>query len=293
VTGQRSDSQDGINQLILACSNGDIASAKALINSGIPLDKCGRALDDDQGETMSVFDQFLIEGRTPLTAAVGKGEIDTVRFLLDAGAAIDQRDCNGSLPVHAAAALANTDCLELLIDRGADLDALTEPDGMTPLMVAARWNSPCVDFLAQRVSPVKTLNSNGVTALMVVAEAGEDAAVVELLRRGADVNATMKNGITPLIAAASGTFNESVLRALSEAGADLEARASPDGFTALMVAYFEVHDAREKMAVLLECGADPNARDWQGRSVLQIQRLRKEYETEIRALLESYGFSES
>lgn len=53
-------------------------------------------------------------------------------LLLDAGAAVDARDCEGKTPLHLAAFLGNDGMTELLLARGADIDAL-DHDGHSVL----------------------------------------------------------------------------------------------------------------------------------------------------------------
>ena len=76
--------------------------------------------------------------------------------------------------------------------------------------------------------------------------------------KGADVNAS-KGGKTPLIVAATSNKHPEVITALLKAGADMEARDSQYGGTALMWA--AVNENSEIIATLLKGGADPNARD--------------------------------
>lgn len=261
-----SEVQKGINELVVACADGDIRRARELIDAGVDPNGCGQWANSGDDAAALYLDHHVVNGQTPLVSAVYGNRIETLTFLLDSGASINQADCNGDLATHAAAALPSVDCMTILIERGADLDVGAESDGDTPFMIAAKFRSPSFDLLLPRVSPVEPLTPDGVTALMVAANYGESQAVLDLLKRGADPNASTDQGLTPLIAAASGEFDETVLRALCEAGADLEAKVSPDGFTALMVAYHKVTEARDKIAVLLDCGADPNVRDRRGRT---------------------------
>ncbi len=76
----------------------------------------------------------LDEGRAPgavpvLVEAAGRGQLDIVALLLDAGADPDDATDEGLRAIHAATAFAHEDVVALLIDRGADPNP-TEP--MTP-----------------------------------------------------------------------------------------------------------------------------------------------------------------
>ena len=61
----------------------------------------------------------------PLHVASQKGNIDTVRSLLDNGAHIETRDINGCTPLWIAASEGHSEIIEMLIARGADVDAIS------------------------------------------------------------------------------------------------------------------------------------------------------------------------
>ena len=75
------------------------------------------------------------DGSTPLHSAAWKGHVETVRFLLDAGADINDHNQNGhwgTTPLHAAAHGDQRAVAELLIARGANIHA-KNLNGRTPL----------------------------------------------------------------------------------------------------------------------------------------------------------------
>jgi ankyrin repeat protein len=73
----------------------------------------------------------------------------------------------------------------------------------------------------------------GWTALMAAATFGKAKAVKFLIAKGANVKIRLEKGETPLIQAAQSDDNEDVVKALVEAGADLNAQTK-EGLTALM-----------------------------------------------------------
>ncbi|CAH1641353.1 unnamed protein product [Spodoptera littoralis] len=61
-------------------------------------------------------------GFTPLATAVRKGDINTVRFLLSAGAEVEQRSTTGQSALHIAVLNANIPIVQLLLEQGADFE---------------------------------------------------------------------------------------------------------------------------------------------------------------------------
>lgn len=75
--------------------------------------------------------------RSPLHYAASKGQAGLAGALLEAGAAVDGKDCTGNTPLHRAAATGRVDVVKLLLDAGgAKLDARNR-EQQTPLLLAA------------------------------------------------------------------------------------------------------------------------------------------------------------
>jgi ankyrin repeat protein len=99
----------------------------------------GRLVAQDR----SLLEARDTDGSTPLHCAAWKGHVETVRALLDAGAAINAHSQNGhwgTTPLHAAAHGNQRAVAELLISRGADLRA-KNLHGRTPLAETAVHNA--------------------------------------------------------------------------------------------------------------------------------------------------------
>ena len=110
------------------------------------------------------------DGSTPLHCAAWHGDVETVRFLLDAGADINDQNQSshwGTTPLHAAAHGDQRAVAELLIARGADLHA-KNLHGRTPLEETAIHNARSV---AKLLGSVNWFSLNGESIEVVVRSA--------------------------------------------------------------------------------------------------------------------------
>jgi ankyrin repeat protein/mono/diheme cytochrome c family protein len=138
----------------------------------------------------------IANGRTPLMAAAGRADVDAMRALLDAKAAVDARNGAGETALILAAGTGSVPAAALLLDRGADARARTKRDE---------------------------------TALGNAATAGSEAVVRMLLDRGAEINVRNIRGYSALmLAASSDTVPAGVVKALLAAGADPAFKADYD-----------------------------------------------------------------
>ncbi len=107
-------------------------------------------------------------------------------------------------------------------------------------------------------------------ALHAAWAANDTLAIVDLLRKGADPNAR-QNGV-PLLMSACMAQRVDLVRALLSDGAEVDARNDEERATALMyvvsLGYSENH--MQIRDLLLERGADVNARDVRGNSVMDL-----------------------
>lgn len=105
-------------EIIKAAKRGDLAKVEGLLATDAAL---VHANDTD--------------GSTPLHCATWKGHLETVAFLLSAGANVNAHNNNdhwGTTPLHAAAHANQAAIAKLLIEQGADVNA-KDMNGKTPM----------------------------------------------------------------------------------------------------------------------------------------------------------------
>jgi len=201
------------------------------------------------------------EGLTPLGNAARHGQLRVAKFLIEAGAKVDQR-AGVLAPIHIAATEGHKAMVELLLARGADVNARDEV-GRTPLHRAAQNGFQAVaEVLLANKAEVNPITSKQETPLHLAAARGYAELVQALISKGADLDPKDSSGRTPLSWSATQGHSE-IVKAL------LAAKAKPDiednaGRTPLSYAAGNGH--LDSVKVLLEAKADPNT----GRTVLPL-----------------------
>lgn len=165
-----------------------------------------------------------------------------------------------------------SDLLEALYrgDRDALETALAAEPELTIFEAAAVGRLDRVhELLLLEAGFVDLWSPDGFTALHLAAFFGHEDVATELLKRGADVNAVSRNqlGVQPINSAAAGNHTE-VVRVLLDHGADPNARTAT-GFAPIHAAAHNGND--ELYELLVGSGADQDAVTDDGRTVADLR----------------------
>jgi ankyrin repeat protein len=242
-------------------------------------------------------------GATALMHAAAFGSRESLRVLLDGGAGVNASSNGGGTALIWATA--DAEKIRLLLERGADARASTK-DGTTALIAATRRGNLDVmrlliargaepksngperaellrlaygehpetrDLLASVGVDLKSLAQSGLPSLAGYS-VSNSTALETLLNVTADPN---PRGRFPILASAAFQGFPSTTRLLLERGADPNARGQR-GVTPLMMAAGATHPDPGIVRLLIAKGADIAARDQSGRSALDWALLQGENE---------------
>ncbi|MBI5252607.1 MAG: ankyrin repeat domain-containing protein, partial [Desulfomonile tiedjei] len=269
------------DRLVAAAESGDSQKVKAILGEVVSIDS------EDQ------------RGWTALTIAAQEGQSGVIEFLLSKGAKVDLRDSFGvgRTALMRACALGHTTIVETLLAHSADLRIKRE-DGGNALIDALPYptivkrvieaGGDCNEQIQKEWSP------SVMSPLIAACYGGHAESARLIIEHGADLK---RDGLIALDAAARSGHTEAIDMLLSKGvkadkktlgeclssayphpqaikkfislGADLNTKCTcPGGRTALMIA--AINGCSESVNVLIGAGADLNAKDDKGHTVLDL-----------------------
>ncbi|MBD5411750.1 MAG: hypothetical protein HDR51_03260 [Treponema sp.] len=179
VNAVRCHDTERVKQLIPKISDIDIIPARVYNNPNMPKDVFELVIQSYNQNTDKV-EEYKQKNVTPLIYAAARGDIETVKLLVENGANVNARTSYGVTALTWGA---------IVIISDVDLEHTVE----------------LIDFLASKGANVNEKYFNeldsDMTALMSATAAGSIEIVRALIRNGADVNAESGKGATALLAA--------------------------------------------------------------------------------------------
>ncbi len=248
---------------------------------------------------LATLTNSAVQAGTPaLLDAIRSGDVQSISAALRSGADSNTRDETGATALMHAVIYASRECVRLLLDRGADVNAASGY-GSTALMWGA-GNPAVLQLLLNRGAAVNAQASDGTTALLVAARYGNAESMRLLLNRRADPQ-TSSTAREQLLRIAYSNPDPTMLRMLERAGLRLTdvsqlpgpivspnvsqpaviqrflaLGASPheEATTATVtlpaLSYAAGQGAAASVALLLDHGADPNAKGSRGLTPLMM-----------------------
>jgi len=217
-----------------------------------------------------------VDGTSALHWAVRAGDVSTTELLIRAGARVDTANRYGVTPLSLAARAGRGDLVGLLLTAGANVRTVeaTLPEGQTLAMLAAQTGS--VDALKRVVTAGSNVNARetrtGTTALVWAASSNRADAVRALAEAGADLNIPSK--VTSYPHTQNGVLLSGVEEGVSYVGQTVLPRG---GWSAVMFAARE--GATDAARALADAGADLNLLDPEGTSALIIAIINGHWDT--------------
>jgi ankyrin repeat protein len=278
--------------LHIAVARSDESTARLLLDSKAPVDGLNGP------------------GETPLDNAAAAGNTNMVKLLLENGANPNSKNPRGGnqenwMPLHYATGKMQKGAMALLLSAKADPNAKApwwrwgneNNRDFTPLIMAATTgDGEAVELLLANGADPNLTGLNGETALINLirsrraSERGQLRGMKALLEHGADPNASAGNNYTPLMMAASDA-DKDIVRLLIDHKADLNARTTDHGMTALnlITERNKNSDFLTIAQMLLAAGADVNLPNAYGNTPLSRIRSSDEYWVQMADLFRKYG----
>ena len=213
--------------------------------------------------------------QTPLFVATEFGKLDVLQYLISKGADPDHRDASGVSPLYRAAQLPNAKAVAMLVQQDVSLDVRSRTNPEEATLAHVARGELLAELL-EKGAPVRNLEELEYTALHAHGGSAEDVRL--LLEHGANPNVREpRTGRTPLFEAGA-AGNLKAMNDLLKAGADVNAQDF-EGDTLLHRAGYG--DNVELVKWLLRHGANPKIKNVHGKTAGDIARENSESVSQV------------
>ena len=209
-----------------------------------------------------------IDGTSLHAAVNGDCRKETLQEIINYGADVNAVNNRGRTALLLSCSYRQMDSVKVLLGAGAD-PTIADDEGLSCLHAAidGQCSKDTLQELTDHGSHIDVTRQDGTNALLRACRTGQSDSVRFLLQAGADVNIAKPDGNTSLHEAVHGKCSTGTLQSIIERGMDVNA-LNNRGETALLCACRSAQN--ESIKLLLEMGADPNIRDAEGCTSLQV-----------------------
>jgi ankyrin repeat protein len=218
----------------------------------------------DKGAKLNVYD----DRRTPLLhLAIEKNDLETVKYLVEKGGAVEIKNQSGETPLLAAATgKGNISIIKYLIEKEANQNA-ADSSGRNILhrLASAKNSGKIISALQFDSRVINKIDQSGITPIAYAASSGRWENIKPIAEAGGDINYADTAGKTLLMSVIEGGSVEAA-QFLIEKGANVKA-ADSTGKTSL---HFAVMNKGKKwddmISLMIQRGCNVNAADNTGSS---------------------------
>ncbi len=243
--------------------------AGVLILIVIVIGFCGMMFDDQKIDRLNNLDVDLVN-------AIVSDDKERVFRAIEHGAKVNGRLSNGVTPL--VCAIENKSSIEIfrsILNAGAWVDVGDKSDTLLMVAIKNKTNPDVIKLFLQCGSDPNQVGGGGSSALIEAVRHDSDEDIVwDLIQAGADVNHSENcNGHTPLTIAAHCCSSGAVIRMLTQAGANVNARIDIGRSPLMFASRSKVKSSSANLEVfnaLVQSGADVHARDENANTVLMM-----------------------
>jgi len=203
----------------------------------------------------------------PIHDAAKKGDAAEVRRLLDEGADVNARDDDGSTPLSLTLRDANgydIALIKLLLERGADINIQDKRGNTALFWCVGKYGDgqrEVFDLLMQKGATMDNRKNSAGYSLADFAVSGGNVGILkELISKGAKLD--IQKSVSRAALLGSKEMLEHILNAGGDPNADRRSDTPP------LIDCFLARNGTEKARLLLDRGANVNARNKEGRTAL-------------------------